>query len=96
MGIATRDKSSDLSNDKNAFIVPPVFPGLLAWAYLGGSIEKSIRNLAFGQPGFTVVGNPEVHPNFLRFKGGLIFFAPPSSNAAIIRFSAWCVLAIHL
>ncbi|BEM40732.1 hypothetical protein SME10J_44590 [Serratia marcescens] len=73
MGIATRDKSSDLSNDKNAFIVPPVFPGLLAWAYLGGSIEKSIRNLAFGQPGFTAVGNPEVHPNFLRFKGGSDF-----------------------
>lgn len=72
MGIALYDNSTDLSGKTN-FIMPPVQEGLLGWGHLGGSIEKSLRNLARYQPAFTVIGNPEVHGNYLRFKGGQDF-----------------------
>ncbi|HGE8310528.1 TPA: hypothetical protein ACGD7G_001048 [Serratia marcescens] len=72
MGIALFDNSTDLSGKTN-FIMPPVQDGLLAWGHLGGSIDKSLINLARYQPAFTVVGTPEVHSNYLRFKGGRDF-----------------------
>ncbi|EMH4927498.1 hypothetical protein [Serratia ureilytica] len=72
MGIALFDNRADLS-DRADFIIPPVRDGLLAWGHLGGSLERSLLNLARFQPGFGVVGNPEVKGNYLRFKSGTDF-----------------------
>ncbi|HHQ6551490.1 TPA: hypothetical protein ACSTJZ_001339 [Serratia fonticola] len=54
------------------FIMPPFsMPNieLQGWGYLGGTLEKSLRNLARGMPNLNVIGTPVVHDNYISLTG---------------------------
>ncbi len=73
MAIGFIDKYSDLSG-KTDFIIPPVSRGILGWGYLGGSMQRSLQNLARGNPGLNVVGAPTLHDNYASFVGSNHYF----------------------
>jgi hypothetical protein len=69
MATIIRVAGADFSANPVGFI-PPVADGLEGWFYLGGDLEKSVRNLAPGRSNALVAGAPTVETSHLRCTAG--------------------------
>jgi len=65
MGVVLRAEGADFSSNPVAFL-PPVSRGLEYFAFLGGTSERTARNLAAGKPQGAIIGAPVISANYAR------------------------------